>query len=240
MMGVAGLAPRRMMAFMPTPDDQADEQKLLGRALAVLRKRADITQDAAADRMGWTSGEAWRKYETGKVAQVTDPEMQGRLARAVEATREELMREHALLADRAAGPIPGHGRDRATSAYELPISGRVQAGAMGSQVYDAEPPPARTIDLFQLIGPNSGVLELAGESMLPWGEPGEVIIFDREREPRRGFGCVVETLAGEYYVKLYKKRENGVLTVQQLNPPEDLTFRLAELKGVYRVRLRGD
>lgn len=74
----------------------APELKLLGRALGVLRKRAGLSQEAAGDAYG-ISGEGWRKYEVGQAKAIFSPETQTRLARAVGATREELLDERARL-----------------------------------------------------------------------------------------------------------------------------------------------
>ena len=77
--------------------------------------------------------------------------------------------------------------------------------------------------------------------MVPWAEPGEVVLFDRDRYPKRGSGCVIETKAGEYYVKLYEKSDGSTLFARELNPEERiLTFPMKDLKGVYAIRLRGD
>ena len=77
--------------------------------------------------------------------------------------------------------------------------------------------------------------------MVPWAEPGEVVVFDRDRYPRRGGGCVIETKAGEYYVKLYEKNDGATLFARELFPEERvITYRMVDIKGVYAIRMRGD
>lgn len=74
----------------------APEARLLGRALTVLRTRAHLSREAAGDRYG-ISGEGWRKYEVGLAKAIFSPDTQARLARAVGATREDLLEERARL-----------------------------------------------------------------------------------------------------------------------------------------------
>jgi transcriptional regulator with XRE-family HTH domain len=101
-------------------------------------------------------------------------------------------------------------------------------------------PDGEVIDLRSFAGPSSDRLRLADDTLVPWGEPGELVIFDRGRYPRRGGGCVVETAAGDKLVKLYERSDESHIYVSQLNPPRTDTLVRADLKGVYAVRLRGD
>ena len=220
MFHVPSVRPDRIMRPMTKPTVSTDSQReLTGRALLALRRRAQLSQAEAAERMGITA-QAWGRYEAGERHAVLRSDLQERLARAVDADRHALETEVRRLAGDEEHSAPGV-REPA-SRFELPVMGRVQAGSIGPQIYDAGE-PSRTIDLFQLIGPNAGVLQLAGDSMLPWGEPGEIIIYDRDRYPRRGYGCVIETKEGEYYVKLYNrgKRFSGRRTVE---PARDASF----------------
>lgn len=75
----------------------APEQQLLGRALRILRKRADLSTDSAGERFG-ISGEGWRKYEAGMAKAIFSPDTQTRLAEAIGATRDQLIEERARLA----------------------------------------------------------------------------------------------------------------------------------------------
>jgi SOS-response transcriptional repressor LexA len=75
----------------------APEAKLLGRALGLLRRRAEMSQQGAGDAYG-ISDEGWRKYEAGLAKAIFSPETQTKLARAVGFTREDLLDERARLA----------------------------------------------------------------------------------------------------------------------------------------------
>lgn len=115
----------------------APEQKLLGRALRLLRKRADLSTEKAGENFG-ISGEGWRKYEAGMAKAIFAPDTQTRLAAAVGATREDLLAERARLAgeDPPALPRPTPAERmtwtqsrQAPELQLLPIRDTVQAGA---------------------------------------------------------------------------------------------------------------
>lgn len=102
---------------------------ILGRALAVLRKRAALSQEAAGERAGIT-GQGWAKYENGKSPSIHFPNRQQELTAAVYATPADLERERLILS----------GSPRSASitdlrpfiearAQEMIIRDRVQAGA---------------------------------------------------------------------------------------------------------------
>jgi transcriptional regulator with XRE-family HTH domain len=99
----------------------------------------------------------------------------------------------------------------------------------------------RTVDIRQLLGPASGALEVAGEEMAPWAEPGETLFFDRDRYPKRGHGCIVETTDGAFVPRLYERSDGSTLFVRVLNPENRVeSLPMNQVKGVYAVRLRGD
>ena len=219
----------------------AAERQLLGRVLKQLRTRAGLTQPEAAERLG-QSAQSWQRYEAGE-RQFT-PALLGKLARALNLDPEEFELERARLLD-VLGPAQRQSQrqavaERSPPGFTIPVWGRVRASEQGPQVYDAGE-PEHVIEATSLFGPSTGALRMAGESMIPWGEPGELIIFDRNSYPRRGHGCVIETVAGEYYVKLYEGSAGGLLMVKELFPEErTVNFMTADIKGVYAVRLRGD
>ncbi len=84
----------------------APEAKLLGRALGVLRKRAELSQEGAGSRYG-ISAEGWRKYEAGMAKAIFSPDTQSKLSEALGFTRQELLEERARLAGE---DLPGQPR----------------------------------------------------------------------------------------------------------------------------------
>lgn len=66
-----------------------DTRKLIGRAIALLRERAGLTQEQAGDAAGM-SAQYFGMHELGKVKGLAHPEVQHKLLRAVNATPEDL------------------------------------------------------------------------------------------------------------------------------------------------------
>ncbi|MFZ5719228.1 MAG: helix-turn-helix domain-containing protein [Pseudomonadota bacterium] len=113
------------------------EQKLLGHALRVLRKRQNVRAEDAAERFG-IGVEGWRKYERGEAKAIFAPDTQRRLAWALGAQPGELLAERARLAGEDVPAAPrvtpaeraSWAQSRSPGAAELlPIRDTVQAGA---------------------------------------------------------------------------------------------------------------
>lgn len=107
-----------------------DDALLLGRALAVLRKRAGLTQEGAGARMEM-SGQAWAKYEKGRVPGIFHPNTQRRITAALGFEVADLERERNILTGGGQPATVTEIRSWAasTSNTTLPIRDRVQAGA---------------------------------------------------------------------------------------------------------------
>ncbi|HZV85889.1 MAG TPA: helix-turn-helix domain-containing protein [Brevundimonas sp.] len=123
----------RGMAPKTTPPARLTEQQALGKALRLLRKRADMTQEQAADAYGVVVN-SWRRYEWGQRDLSFD--QLAKLAEAVQSTREELI----ALRTELLGGEPGREQSVRGNAvlpfptrpqFEegLPIRDRVRAGA---------------------------------------------------------------------------------------------------------------
>jgi repressor LexA len=102
---------------------------------------------------------------------------------------------------------------------QVPIVGRIGAG--GSIVFedlgvaDTIKRPPETAG--ELVG-----LEVAGESMLPRYDPGDVIFISRERDgvdaADIGAYCAVRLRTGETYLKILARgSQNGLYTLRSLN-----------------------
>ncbi len=221
------------MALTDSPD--RSEQRVIGTALRRLRERRGEFQGTVAKRLSITS-QAWQKYEAGE-RRFTQEKL-GAILTALDATPEDLDAERGLIL--GAKPRAATHRGMGVGMTEINVYGRARAGPRGIESYDVGE-PMRTVDLSRLLGPSTGALEVAGDSMSPWAEPGEVVFFDRDRYTKRGSGCVIETHTGEYYLKLYERSDGSTIFARELNPePRVISFALKEVKGVYGVRLRGD
>ncbi|HEY2178061.1 MAG TPA: helix-turn-helix domain-containing protein [Caulobacteraceae bacterium] len=221
------------MASTVSPEQA--ERELTGRALRRMREDRGLFQGHVAKKMGMTS-QAWQKYEAGERR---FGDKLPRILEAIGATEEDLRDMRAAL---LGGGVRLHSRgvQEERRPFTIDVYGRARAGPQGVQSYDVGE-PLRTIDISQILGPSTNALEIAGDSMVPWGDPGEIVLFDRDRYPKRGTGCVIETLAGEYYVKLYERSDGSTLFARELSPEDRIvTFALKDLRGVYAIRLRGD
>lgn len=218
---------------MPTDEQSEDDRRraALGQALKRLRQGRGMTQAEAAEAFGCTP-QAWQRYEVGQ--RTMDLEKLDAMARAVGATGDELLAERAKLLGEEPRPHQAPGR-----AAQLPVWGRGRAGPHADHVYDLAEPESY-FDMGWMHANGVGVLRVAGDSMTGYVESGQLVIYDRGRWPRRGEGCVVELTSGELYVKLYDKSDGSTVFVKQTFPEQSMTFKMADVKGVYAIRLRGD
>jgi SOS-response transcriptional repressor LexA len=137
MPSLALLAAHRHTHAVPRERTDPREKKLLGRALAVLRARAGLTQSQAGAKVGMTA-EGWRKYEAGMAAGIFSPDTQDRLTSAIGSSPEQLLEERAKLINgtsSAPTDIPGDTQaDPFANLAYFPTAGMtirdaVQAGA---------------------------------------------------------------------------------------------------------------
>lgn len=214
------------------------EQELTGRALRAIRERKGLFQADIARAVGMTT-QGWQKYEAGE--RRFKPDVLANALAAMDATGEALEFERARLLGAPPPPAAAMGlSDRSGRDFVFDVYGRGRAGPAGHEAYDVGE-PIRRLDLRGLFGPRTDALEVFGDSMYPWAEPGEVVIFDRDRYPKRGSGCVVEMNTGECFVKLYERSDGSTLFVKELYPVErGLSYPMSAIKGVYAIRLRGD
>ncbi|MEW6018421.1 MAG: helix-turn-helix domain-containing protein [Pseudomonadota bacterium] len=232
-------------------------------ALRRLRLRAGpdgrgMSQEDAAAAIG-QSKQSWQYYEAGQRQVILRSDVQDRLTRALGFTRADLERERAAVLGETEGdgtPAASPGANPATNAAEeakpqapadrpvaslqVPVWGRGRGGLRGAHIYDVAE-PERWLDLAALYGPNSRAMQLIGDSMYPWASSGTTIVYDLDRWPRKEQGCVVETKADGYYVKLFDHIDGEKLYVRELQPEERVVeFNLDDVVGVYAVQDRID
>lgn len=236
MLSVAGPL-SRWPTYRMTEAPEITRQKRLGAALKALRESKGVTQPKAAEAMGVTLT-AWQNYEAGR--RQFKPALVRKVTQALGADSNDLEDFEAQL-DEAPASRPIAPPDRRTLRLEIPVFGRAVMGERGPNVYDGGHEPESVIDIAAMLGPQARALRLAGESMIPYAEPGGFVIYQLDRWPRRGQGCVIETVGGEYYVKRYEKQDGSTLFATELHPEERvITWPLIEIKGVYAIGLRGD
>lgn len=228
----------RRMTAPDTLTPEKAEDLLMGRALKAVRESLSpkVTQADAAARADVTV-QAWQNYEAGK--RRFSNALIDKVSRALGVRPEDLLTERDRLVDEPPS-APHRLRERAPLRLEIPISGRARMGPQMAHVYDPGQDEGM-LDLTQLLGADARVLRGAGESMIPYAEPGGFVIYNLNRWPRRGQGCVIETTGGDYYVKRYEKTDGSTLFVTEFFPVErQITFDLREVRGVYAIGLRGD
>jgi phage repressor protein C with HTH and peptisase S24 domain len=225
-------APYRRMPLTSSPDKA--EQRLLGEALRMIREDRKKLQKDVAEALG-VKTQTWSLYEKGERGFTAD--------RIADVLRILGASEYDLDVAKArvlGAPERPRGIEDRRSTFVFDVFGRARAGARGPEIYDVAE-PLRRIDLGQILGRATDALQVAGDSMSPWAESGEIVLFDRERPPRRGGGCVVELNNGDAHVKIYEKSDGSTLFVRELFPEErTITFALKDVRGVYPVTLRGD
>jgi transcriptional regulator with XRE-family HTH domain len=177
-----------------TKSAERAEQEVLGKAIRELRRRANVSQQVIAAALEMTT-QGYGVHELGE-RRFTHDKLQ-RILSAIGATEQELAAERA----RILGQAEPQGVAERAQPFVLDVVGRSHAGG-GAH---------RTVDIRQLLGPASGALEVAGEEMAPWAEPGETLFFDRDRYPKRGHGCIVETTDGAFVPRLYERSDGSTL-----------------------------
>ena len=214
------------------PPDTPAERKRLGKALAMLRDDAGLSQQSAADAMGVTA-QAWQNYEYGR--RRFTPELARKVTRALDRDPEDLL----LARERVPGAAgeDARPRPRADHIYDLPLAGRaVFSGGAGQIRGVAE---GETLSLADYFGPEWKVLPIVDGAMIPYVSPGGFVTYSTGRFPQPGQGCVIELATGELRVRRFEAMLSGELQVAAIFPqviPE--TIRLTEVKGVYAVGLR--
>lgn len=100
----------------------------IGRAIQHLRKDADLSQEAVADRMGITR-QAWQQYEAGERQIVMRSDTQDQIAEALGVTRATLLMVKARLAGESFTPPEARVGGAPADAAFLSIADPVRAGA---------------------------------------------------------------------------------------------------------------
>lgn len=213
------------------------EMQRAGAALKTLRKRAGLSQEEAAGRAN-IHPQTWRNYERGQ--RLMDNPTLRKVTAALGSTPEE----HALEVLRLSGPAPerafGSGMEERGRVLRLPVGGVAHGGALRPAMFD-EPSDPEVLDFEAFFTPGTRVLRLSGMSMYPYADAGGFVTYNPRRPPKRGQGCVIEKMDGAYYVKRFERIDGERLIVTELYPEEkELTFDLAEVRGVYAIGLRGD
>lgn len=208
---------------------------MTAQAITNLRKQRSLTQGQVAQPLGMST-QAYQKYEAGerKFTETRLAAIIAALGVAPDAVDTEVGRIRGEPPPRplAAG-LQENDRD-----FVFDIHTRPRIGPDGVSLVDAGE-VVRRLDLGQVIGVNCGALEVPGDMLSPWAESGETLIYDRDRYPKPGMGCVVETTAKTFHPLIYKGSDGSSVFARQLQPAATHTFLLKHVAGIYAVRMRG-
>ncbi|MFQ5750106.1 MAG: transcriptional repressor LexA [Planctomycetota bacterium] len=124
-------------------------------------------------------------------------------------------------------PVPQPARPSA-----LPLLGRIAAGAPLEAV--EEPRSFGWEDLVPAPGDRTYLLEVQGDSMIgDHIQEGDLILVDRDREPRNGSIVVAVLPDGEATLKRFYREAGGVFRLQPSNPSlQPIRVRELEVRGV--------
>lgn len=82
-------------------------------------------------------------------------------------------------------------------------------------------------------------LRINDVSMVPRYEPGELAYVAPNQWPTRGQDCILVTTDNFGYLKRFEHQASGIITLHQLNPDKDLTFKAQDVAGMHAVVGRG-
>jgi len=169
-----------------------------GERIASVRKSRGMTQVEVARRLGW-SPPNYARIEKGRIT----PSL-----RSLQAIAEAL--EVALAS--LTGDIP--------EAGQVPVVAFASAGP-GVEFTDQGYPAGGGMYFIDrpsnFSDPNGFGVEVAGDSMVPKYEDGQVVLVDTRKRPASGDYAVVGLMAGEKYVKRYRE-SGGMVVLESVNP----------------------
>jgi phage repressor protein C with HTH and peptisase S24 domain len=184
--------------------------------LASVRKSLGLTQAEVARRLGW-SPPNYARIEKGRIT----PSLRSleAIAQAMEVPLSMITQE-SLLAEE----VPVVAFASAGEAVEFTDQGYPAGGGM----YFLPRPP-------QFTDPNGFGVEVAGDSMVPKYEDGQVVMVDTRKRPVSGDYAVIGLMTGEKYVKRYREAGGRIIleSVNPLYPP--VVVEPQEVRFAYKI-----
>lgn len=89
-----------------------------------------------------------------------------------------------------------------------------------------------------MVRPDAFAIRVAGESMEPRLYSGEQVIVNPGVPPLRDGDCVVEMRDGSALVKQYRGQRDGVVFLNQHNPPREIRVDASKVKTIHAVAIR--
>ena len=170
----------------------------MGKRIARIRRSLGLSQAEVARRLEW-SPPNYARIEKGRIT----PSL-----RSLQAIAEVLEVPLSTLTDEEAlgGEVPVVAFASAGPGVEFTDQGYPAGGGM----YFLPRPP-------QVTDPNGFGVEVAGDSMVPKYEDGQVVMVDTRKRPVSGDYAVVGLMDGDKYVKRYRE-SGGMVVLESVNP----------------------
>ena len=180
------------------PPDEEVAAMDYGEQIAAVRRSLKLTQAEVARRLGW-SPPNYARIEKGRFT----PSLKSleAIAEALGVSVGSLTAEAALSAK-----VPVIAFASAGEAVQFTDQGYPAGGGM----YFLPRPP-------QFTDPNGFGVEVAGDSMAPKYEDGQVVMVDTRKRPVSGDYAVIGLMSGDKYVKRYREA-GGVVILESVNP----------------------
>ena len=170
----------------------------MGERIARIRRSLGLSQAEMARRLEW-SPPNYARIEKGRIT----PSL-----KSLQAIAEALDVPLSALTDGEAlgGEVPVVAFASAGPGVEFTDQGYPAGGGM----YFLPRPP-------QFTDPNGFGVEVAGDSMVPKYEDGQVVMVDTRKRPVSGDYAVVGLMDGDKYVKRYRE-SGGMVVLESVNP----------------------
>lgn len=206
-------------------------------AVRALRVARGWTQQQAADEAGITL-QGWANYE--RAERRFTKTLITTVCRVLGVSPEELELKRAELAEpEPPRETPAGFAERGGRAFEVTMETSARFGPDGFEILASGKPEA--MDLSAFFGPDWRVLQLPGEEMAPYADPGGFVTYNIRRAPQPGKGCVVQLSDGRYIVRRYDGMKDGNLILTRLHPTQiQSNIPLRDVQGVFPIGLRLD
>ena len=201
------------------------------------RQRANLTQQDLASRLNVTKA-AVSSWEHGTVPR------QDKIADIAKATNVSL--EWLLLGNKNAGEYDSRQISGRPAIKLIPVYGQAVAGINGEFAFDGKklfevpcPPCLLNVD-------NAYGVEVAGDTMSPRYEDGEIVYVDTVRRIKKGDYVVAQIMMKEEdsfptaFIKRFIRHNEKELVLTQLNPAKELVFPHQRVVSVHYIALAGE
>lgn len=174
-----------------------------------LRKKAGISQEELAEKLGYRSFTTIQKWESGISTPPVDIFV--RIASVFEVDMDDLARTDLSSAGCRAAD--------ANKTSLVPVYGKIPAGVSVEAVEDITGYEALSEE-YTVSGKKFFSLRIEGDSMYPKYENGDVVLFEHISVCENGDDCAVRLRGQEATFKKIKKMDNSII-LQPINPEYD-------------------